>query len=180
MTKIYFARHGLSEMNLIGLFSGHSETPLTDKGREQALQAGQKAKADKLKFDAIISSPLSRAQETVEIIASQIGFDQSDIKTHRLLKERHFGKLEGAPYISTKELHRQDPYSLDQIPGIETLAELHERAIEFLNWLEEQGFESVLLVSHGAIGRAIRRVVEGKQLHDPVDRFENGVIYQLT
>ena len=66
MKKLYFIRHGLSEGNVQEIWSGSTDTPLHTEGRAQAKAAGQKAK--KLKIDLVVSSPMSRAKETAEII----------------------------------------------------------------------------------------------------------------
>src|SRR5580765_3395811 len=91
MKHLYFVRHGLSENNKLSIFSGQTESPLADEGREQARQAGQQAKD--LHIDHIISSPLSRAHETAQIIAREIGYPEDKIEVSSLLVERHFGVL---------------------------------------------------------------------------------------
>ncbi|MDQ2972888.1 MAG: histidine phosphatase family protein [bacterium] len=178
MKKIYYARHGLSEMNVLGLFSGAgSDTILTDKGRLQARQAGKKVKESGLNFDIIIASPLKRAHETALLIAKELGFPSHKIILQDLLKERHFGELEGAPFLPG---HGKNPHLLDDIPGIETMAELHERAKEFIEWLNNLEHETILVVGHGAMGRAIRRTMSGQTMYDHSDAFDNATIEQLA
>lgn len=179
MKRLFFARHGLSEMNLEGVYSGQIETPLTEKGRFQAKQAGRRAKEAGLNFDMIISSPLSRAHETARIIADELGISHEKLVLHESLKERNYGELEGRRYKDPHKMNTDNPFLLDQIPGIETVSDLHIRAKEFLDWLEDLEHDSILLVSHGAIGRAIRRLIENKELHEPVNKFHNAVIEQL-
>src|SRR5690606_14158884 len=96
MRKLYFIRHGLSELNAQGLYAGHTETPLTEEGRLQAKQAGQGATG--LGIDLIVSSPLERALETAQIVAHEIGYPEESIITDDRLIERHFGQLEAQPY----------------------------------------------------------------------------------
>jgi broad specificity phosphatase PhoE len=92
MKKLYFIRHGLSEMNKSGHFAGTIDTPLAEEGRAQAKMAGIKAR--ELRIDLIVTSPLIRASETAEIIARQIGYPKDKIVLSRLLIERHWGDLE--------------------------------------------------------------------------------------
>ena len=146
MKKLYFVRHGLSEMNLQGLIAGSSETPLTAKGKAQAKAAGQQAKD--LSIDYIVSSPQSRALETAQIIAKEIGYPTDKIHINDLLVERHYGVLEGTPWLPDM--------NLDGIADAETLDTILERsklAIEFLKSIEA---DNILVVSHGGIGRAMR------------------------
>ena len=66
--KIYVTRHGQTELNAKKLMQGRSDNPLNDTGREQARAAREKI--GNIKFDALYSSPLSRAVETASIIGN--------------------------------------------------------------------------------------------------------------
>lgn len=167
MKKLYFIRHGLSEMNIQGVRSGSTETPLAPEGREQAKSAGQKAK--QLGIDFIVSSPQSRALETARIIAKEIGYPVKEIHVNNLLVERHFGELEGQPW---------DPdLNLDGIVDIETVDTLLERAKLALDWLHTLKANNVLVVSHGSFGRALRHhLLAGQPFHDHANRLGNAEI----
>ena len=146
MKQLYFVRHGLSEMNVSRQWSGSTDTPLTEEGRRQAKATGQEAKAHKI--DYIVCSPLSRAHETAKIIAKEIGYPVKDIHINNLFVERHFGELEGQTW---------DPdLDLDGIKDIETTDNILNRARLALNFLEELPYDSILVVSHGSFGRALR------------------------
>lgn len=149
MKKLYFIRHGLSEANKAGIWSGHSETPLSREGREQARRAGRKAKD--LSIDLIISSPLGRARETADIIAGEIGYPEDKIVVSELLKERSWGDLEGTPHSNADGIE-----DLDMVPNIETSVQLISRAEKALRFLEGLPDEHILVVSHGTFGRALR------------------------
>lgn len=64
--KIYIVRHGETNGNLRGVLQGWTDEPLKEKGRELAIITAQALSG--IKFDIAISSPLSRAYETAEII----------------------------------------------------------------------------------------------------------------
>ncbi len=66
-------RHGESVGNAESRWQGQADFPLTDRGRSQAQALADRWKREKMKFDYVISSPLSRARETAEIIASKLG-----------------------------------------------------------------------------------------------------------
>lgn len=136
-------------MNKSGHIAGTTDTPLVKEGRQQAKIAGQKAK--KLKIDCIATSPLSRAKETAEIIAKEIGYPADNIHVSKLLLERDFGEAEGHPYAPDLDL--------DGFSDIETLDSLIERAHLALKWIETLPGNSVLVVGHGSFGRALRSVL---------------------
>jgi uncharacterized phosphatase len=137
-------------MNDLGVYSGATDTPLTDDGRAQAKKAGQAAKD--LNIDLIVSSPLSRALETAQIVAREISYPVEEIITHNDLVERHFGKLEGEPWPLGK------PFDADL--GVETDEALLIRAQRVLDWINRVPGDHVLIVAHGAIGRAIRSILK--------------------
>jgi uncharacterized phosphatase len=168
MQKLYFVRHGLSQMNIHGLFAGHTETPLTDRGRLQAVEAGQHAL--QLKLDLIISSPLDRAHETAVIIATEIGYPVDKIITSDLLLERNFGIMEGRDYEPNLNIDKN-------VPGAETIEELLERAHAAITWLRQQEADNILVVSHGAIGRALRHDVSPEI--EFTLKMDNGQIVEL-
>ena len=95
MKKLYFVRHGETHMNVAGRLSGRIETPLTDKGRLQAIKTGKHIKMHLPTIDLIICSPYGRAYETAKSIAGQIGYPITKIGRNKLFVERTFGVLEG-------------------------------------------------------------------------------------
>lgn len=151
MKKLYFIRHGLSEMNKSGHYAGTIETPLSEEGRAQAKAAGQKAKD--LDIDLIVSSPLSRALETAQIIARQIGYPEDKILINPLFIERSWGDWEGKPFRPIKE----DEF--DTIPNAEKSHDLVDRAGKALDFLNSLPAQHILVASHGTFGRALRHHV---------------------
>lgn len=137
-------------MNVAGIFSGHSDAQLTEEGKAQAKKAGQAAKD--LKIDLIVSSPLSRAHDTAKIFAKQIGYPIKNIVTNPLLVERFFGAMEGQPY--------SPDLNMDGIADLETDNMLVERAHEALAWINSLDADHIVVVSHGAIGRALRSILK--------------------
>ena len=75
-TRIIFLRHGQTDWNIDHRFQGGTDIPLNDTGREQvrtAIGALQQVAAEGITVDAIVSSPLSRAVESAEIVAEGLG-----------------------------------------------------------------------------------------------------------
>jgi broad specificity phosphatase PhoE len=182
MRHLYFVRHGLSEMNVLGMYAGASDTPLTETGREQARKAGLHIKEKSIPIDVIISSPLSRTLETAQHIASEIGYDHRNISIHHGLIERHFGVLEGTPSktgpISYKT-YTSDPFAFDVIEGAEKISDLQFRANKVLKELRELPHNTVLIVSHGAFGRALNRAIHKLPITEFGTSFENAQIVKL-
>ena len=70
--RIYVIRHGETDGNHRGVLQGQMDLPLNEKGRDLAILTG-KALAD-VPFDLVISSPLSRARETAQLILTENHF----------------------------------------------------------------------------------------------------------
>lgn len=87
---IYLIRHGETEWNVEGRMQGHADSPLTQKGLEQARRRAESLKH--IQFAAFYSSDLLRAKRTAEIIALD---HQLTVISSKLLRERHFGPYEG-------------------------------------------------------------------------------------
>ncbi len=155
-------------MNVEGRWSGVTETPLTATGRKQAKQAGKQAKG--LDIDYIVASPLGRARETAEIIAKEIGYPLENIHYNDLFIERHFGALEGQPW--------QPDLDLDGIADIESVDTILNRArlaLEFLRTLE---VHTILVVSHGSFGRAMRSHIKPQYPYHVLNRLNNAEIHE--
>ena len=70
-SRFTFVRHGESEANKRNIIQGHSDSPLSEGGKEHAHAAGRWL-AD-TKIDIVFTSPLSRSRETAGIIAEETG-----------------------------------------------------------------------------------------------------------
>ncbi len=73
MLKIYLARHGQNADNVKGILNGHRDEPLTEKGLAQAYEIAHKTKSAGISFNAVYSSPLSRAFDTAKIMSEITG-----------------------------------------------------------------------------------------------------------
>lgn len=160
MKKLYFVRHGQTDTNIGGLLSGHIEAILTEDGKAQAIAAGKKLKEEHQRIDLIVCSPLKRAYETACLIAKEIEYPIENIVQNALFKERSFGVLEGT---SSEKFFKTGGYKdIDSVKGAETVASLQKRASDALEYIKTLPYENILIVGHGASGRALRRVVNGE------------------
>ncbi|MFD1441065.1 MULTISPECIES: 2,3-diphosphoglycerate-dependent phosphoglycerate mutase [Lacticaseibacillus] len=95
MAKLVLIRHGQSEWNLSNQFTGWVDVDLSEKGTEEAKEAGRRIKKAGLEFDQAYTSVLTRAIKTLHYALEES--DQlwiPETKTWRL-NERHYGALQG-------------------------------------------------------------------------------------
>ena len=160
MLKIYIARHGQNVDNVKGILNGHRDEPLTSLGEEQAHTTATYIKEAGLSFEAIYSSPLKRALNTAEIIASDLGLSQPQIELD--LIERNFGIMTGLPVSKIEEVCAPEIIKTNTVTyflspeGSETFPQLIERGKRVISDIQSKHAEgSVLLVTHGDIGKMI-------------------------
>jgi 2,3-bisphosphoglycerate-dependent phosphoglycerate mutase len=91
---LVLVRHGQSDWNLKNLFTGWKDPALTEKGVEEAKAAGRRLKAQGLVFDVAFTSALTRAQNTLALIQSEMGSSLTPTKD-QALNERDYGDLSG-------------------------------------------------------------------------------------
>ncbi len=105
-------RHGESDWNAKNLFTGWVDVDLTDKGRAEALRAGELMAAEQLLPDVVHTSLLRRA-----ITTANSALDVADrhwIPVHRSwrLNERHYGALQGLDKAATREKYGEEQFML--------------------------------------------------------------------
>ncbi len=122
-------RHGQTTSSARHAYSGRSDIPLTETGREQARAAAQRLAEDRV--DAVISSPLIRARDTAQAIADATG---APLTVDERLTEVDYGPFEGLDRDGAREqigaafeAWRADPFGAP-VPGMEPLADALARA----------------------------------------------------
>lgn len=154
-TKIIIQRHGQSEGNANHLYLGHTDMPLTEKGREQARLAAEFLKDEKI--DVIYSSDLSRAYQTAIPHAALRGLE---IHKSKQLREVFAGDWEGLPESEIIEKYGADmlahrTYRDFVYPGGESISDLSKRLYdEIMKIAEENEGKTILIVSHSAAIRS--------------------------
>src|SRR5437899_5831792 len=150
-TTFYFVRHGESEGNAAGVFTGHTDSPLTARGRKQAATVADELA--KVKFDRIVSSDLSRSRDTAEVIA----------KRHRIpvevvpeLREINVGDRTGKTFDETRGLASWSDDGFVSWPGGESLDEVLARTLGAIDRLtRERPGKTILIVGHGGVNRIL-------------------------
>ena len=92
---LVLVRHGQSEWNLKNLFTGWRDVDLTPQGVAEAKEAGRKLKAQGLVFDIAFTSALKRAQNTLDLLLTEMGQTRIPIIKDQALNERDYGDLSG-------------------------------------------------------------------------------------
>jgi broad specificity phosphatase PhoE len=180
----FFARHGETDWNAAGRWQGQTDIPLNDVGRAQARALGVRLRAlpelrDQEKgIRAIFASDLSRALETAEIVARELGLGV--VPTDAAFRERAYGIFEGltreecvARYPAEWALFERDPRATP--PGVESLAMVAGRMLVGLRRVSDEGVHPALIVSHG---RAIRTLA-GVIANEPTTPLANGGVYRV-
>lgn len=138
-THVVIIRHGQSQGNAEGRFGGHTDTPLSPRGRRQA-EATAKALASE-KFTAIYSSDLPRAIETASPLARLTGVK---LETTDALRERSVGVMEGLTFEEAAEQHPEQYQALLRrdfehvLAGGESYRQTLDRASRMLDEAIEQ------------------------------------------
>ncbi len=154
--KIYLIRHGQTDWNVQGKFQGREDIPLNEKGIEQAKVCGSVLQGS-AQFDAVISSPLSRAKKTAEIIAEYVSVGQ--VITDDIITERDFSKVSG---MTAKE--REAFYASGEPDDKEPWEELCARMFAGLRKYAEQYMDkNIIMISHGASINSVLSVLSQGQ-----------------
>lgn len=164
--KIYFIRHGETVWNTLRIFQGSSNSPLTEKGIEQAKKLGERLK--NTEFTNFYSSPLGRTIETSKLI---IGDRDIKIETIDEFKEISVGRMEGVPREKFEATYPEqfhnfffNPKDYNPIPyDGETFPQLIERVERGLKKITENHKEDdvIVVVTHGMTLKAIFKVIKG-------------------
>ena len=106
--KLVLLRHGESEWNKLNLFTGWTDVDLSDKGREEAKQAGIILKKEEYDFDVCYTSRLKRAIHTLNIALDEMDRAWLPVIKSWKLNERHYGALQGLNKAETAEKYGED------------------------------------------------------------------------
>ena len=143
----YLARHGETAWSLSGQHTGHTDLPLTDMGKENAVRLRDRLQG--LKFAMVLTSPVQRARVTCEIagFAAQAAVDPN-------LYEWDYGQYEGRRTVDIRKERPDWQLFRDGCPGGETLAQVAARADQVVARVRANGGD-VLAFSSAHILRVL-------------------------
>jgi probable phosphoglycerate mutase len=157
-------RHGETSANAGGIWHGSTDTPLSERGHEQAKRVGQHLVDASESYHHIYSSPLQRARHTAEAISSGLGLE---VNHDPGLTEYDLGSWEGKTYLELHQDYRlwdhmkEDP---DFAPhGGESPKQVVDRYVGALRRIAHaHPGERVIVVGHGgALSMALAELIKG-------------------
>jgi len=190
MAYLVLVRHGQSEWNALGLWTGQRDVALTERGKEEARKAAEHL--HDISFHKAYTSKHSRAHQTLHEIKTALNYTELETVPHEALNERDYGdytaknKWEIAEQLGEEEftkLRRNWDYP---VPNGETLKDVHARVIPYyeshiLHDLK-QG-KNIILSGHGNSLRALMKHLE-QYADDKVHELEIGtgevVVYEIS
>ena len=106
--KLVLIRHGESEWNKLNLFTGWTDVDLSEKGHEEAKNAGKLLKAEGYDFDVCYTSLLKRAIHTLNHVLDEMDRVWLPVVKSYKLNERHYGALQGLNKAETAEKYGEE------------------------------------------------------------------------
>lgn len=178
MSTLVLVRHGQSAWNLENRFTGWVDVDITEKGEEEAKNAGQKLRSEK--FDLAYTSNLKRAQRTLSIILDEIGQSAITITKHEALNERHYGDLQGADKAETAAKYGDEQVHIWRRsydiapPNGESLKDTADRVIPYFEKEiipQLKAGKNIIITAHGNSLRALIMYLE-KMTPEQILKFE--------
>lgn len=166
MGILVLLRHGQSQWNLENRFTGWSDVPLTERGRQDAKKTAEALKD--LHFDIGYTSRLKRAIDTLTIILDQLK-QKPPVLQDSSLNERHYGDLQGLNKAEMAAKYGQEQVTLwrrsydTPPPNGESIAQVKERVLPFFRWTilsEVQKGKTVLVSASGNSMRPILQLLD--------------------
>jgi 2,3-bisphosphoglycerate-dependent phosphoglycerate mutase len=105
MKRLVLLRHGESEWNRENRFTGWTDVTLSQKGIEEAIEAGRLLKKEGYVFDVAFTSVLARAVKTLWLALEAMDLMWIPVCNHWRLNERHYGALQGLNKAETAARH---------------------------------------------------------------------------
>jgi probable phosphoglycerate mutase len=181
--RILLARHGETVFNVEGRWQGQSDSPLTERGVQQARELARALEAEPVA--AVYSSDLERALNTAAEVA---GLHRQEVRTDTRLREMNTGLWTGK---NRDQIDVEFPGSLQawrvrpaaaHMPQGETLEAAQTRALEFFNErMPGHLGQTIVVVTHGGVGQAILVNAMGGTVEDLwlAERLDNCQISRL-
>jgi broad specificity phosphatase PhoE len=192
MTNLIIVRHGHTALNDGDRFRGITDTPLSDRGLEEASLAA-KAIASQWKISAVYSSSVARARMTAEAIGAPFGL--KPIEDAGIL-DMDWGKWTGHTFDDCREHYPEDyricfeHASAFRAPGGSSFEEVKERSMAAVEAIADRhNGESVVIVTHtvnvrliliGFLGMSTEffwRIRQGTCAINVLERDEGGLYY---
>jgi len=183
MNYLVLLRHGQSEWNLQNRFTGFKDVDLTEKGIEEAIEAGKLLKGEGIEFDQVFSSTQIRANRTAELALTEAGTPElfDTMIRHDDLRERDYGDLTGLNKDETREKFGEEQVHIWRRsydvppPGGECLQDVVEKRVRpyyeaHIKPMVEDG-KNILIAAHGNSLRSML-IILGVETPDTINQAE--------
>jgi probable phosphoglycerate mutase len=170
-TRICIIRHGETDWNVAKRIQGHTDVPLNETGRAQALAMAFNAAHHR--FQAIYSSDLARAQETARALAQR---ETHEVRLLPQLRERHFGIFQGItaaegaeryPDAYARYVARDPDYAFETGESLTAFAARTTQAVDWL--VRHHSGQTIAAVAHSGVLDIVYRRATGRPLTTPRD-----------
>src|SRR6202045_1826342 len=112
MGTLVLLRHGESEWNAKGLFTGWVDVPLAAKGIQEASAGGRMLADAGVRRDWVHTSVLTRAIQTANYAVEAAGLSWLPVRRSWRLNERHYGALQGKDKAATRAEYGDEQFMM--------------------------------------------------------------------
>ena len=188
--RLVVVRHGESEFNADGVWTGTADVGLTAKGRDDGRRMGELL--SDITFDVVYTSCMRRAVQTRDDIFSAYGPTSAIFKKTAALNERDYGDYTGLNKWQVRDMVGEEAFKVLRrafdapIPNGETLRDVAERVVPWYmaNVVPQlMAGKNVLIVGHGNSCRALRKYVEDvsdEGIQDMEMDFDKIYVYSVS
>ena len=167
MAYLVLVRHGLSEWNALGLWSGWTDVPLSKDGIKEAKSAAKHL--EDIEIHVAHTSKLKRAKQTLAEIKKALKLTEIPTTEHIALNERDYGDYTGKNKWEIKEKIGETEFNNlrrnwdHPVPNGETLKDVHARVIPYFEekiLADIKNGKNVIVAAHGNSLRALIKHLE--------------------
>lgn len=167
MSYLVLVRHGISEWNKLGLWTGWKDPELSPEGYEEAKKAA--ASIQDIPLNKAYTADLQRTKETTKTILEALGKSELETVITPAVRERNYGDLAGKNKWVVKEEYGEEQFMKwrrgwdEPIPNGESLKDVYERLLPYYKEHIEpelQGGKNVLISASGNSLRALVKYLE--------------------
>ena len=163
-------RHGQTDWNAKGRLQGQTEIPMNSYGKSQVAGNAEKLAVlpENLKNFDYVSSPISRARETMQIVRTTLGLPKDDFRIDDRLKELDYGDFSRHTWDELRAKRPQDVVSRYDnswayvIPKGECYAMLSKRVLSWFHELERD----TVVAAHAGVSRVLQGYLKKHQEQD--------------
>jgi len=190
MAYLVLVRHGQSEWNALGLWTGQEDVSLTEQGKAEARKAAEHLR--NITLHKAHTSSLSRTHQTLEEIKSALSHTDLETVQDKALDERHYGDYQAKNKWEIKEQVGDEEFTKlrrnwdHPVPNGETLKDVHARVLPYYeeHILEDlKAGKNIIVAAHGNSLRALMKRLDEVD-DDHVHELEIGtgevVMYEIS